>query len=332
MWIAAEEIRNLQPGQTVDFDPDRLAWPTGFSNAPRGNYQAMAVLDVNHHYAYNGLNPGDLRSRVLQIKDLDPRRTSSIELVLAERIDSAQIKLPSGSELLDFTSPLLSKFWGRPTHIRGIVVLPPSYAQSVRRYPAVFAVGGFTLDLAQLAAWAPTSLGKGMADRLFPEMIHVVLDESCPGGTHEFADSVNNGPRGRALTEELVPYLESKYRMIGKPGGRLVWGGSSGGWAVLWLQVNYPGTFGGAWVIAPIRQTFATFTEQIYMQIRRKIYTAARMERLERNGYKIGHNRIVCSATMAVSGHHSSRCSVHEGMMAVHSLYSTAIPVPLTLL
>jgi hypothetical protein len=259
MWIAAEEIRNLQPGQTVDFDPDRLAWPTGFSNAPRGNYQAMAVLDVNHHYAYNGLNPGDLRSRVLQIKDLDPRRTSSIELVLAERIDAAQIKLPSGSELLDFTSPLLSKFWGRPIHIRGIVVLPPNYSLSVRRYPAVFAVGGFTLDLVQLASWAPSSLGKGMAERLFPEMIHVVLDESCPGGTHEFADSVNNGPWGRALTEELVPYLESKYRMIGKPGGRLVWGGSSGGWAVLWLQVNYPGTFGGAWVIAPDSPDFRNF-------------------------------------------------------------------------
>jgi len=134
MWIAAEEIRNLQPGQTVDFDPDRLAWPSELSHAPRGNYQAMAVLDVNHHYAYNGLNAGDLRSRVLQIKDLDPRRTSSIELVLEERIETEQIKLPSGSELLDFTSPLLSKFWGRPTHIRGIVVLPPNYVQSVRRF------------------------------------------------------------------------------------------------------------------------------------------------------------------------------------------------------
>src|SRR5215510_12445411 len=101
MWIAAEEIRNLHPGQTVDFDPDRLAWPSGLSYAPRGNYQAMAVLDVNHHYAYNGLNSGDLRSRVLQIKDLAPRQTSPVELVLAERIAATQIKLPPGSELLD---------------------------------------------------------------------------------------------------------------------------------------------------------------------------------------------------------------------------------------
>lgn len=164
MWMAAEEIRNLRPGQTVDFDPDRLAWPTGLSQAPRGNYEAMAVLDVNHHYAYNGVNPGDLRSRVLQIKDLDPRRTSPVELVLAERIEATQLDLPSGTELLDFTSPLLSKFWGRPIHIRGVVVLPPSYARSARRYPAVYAVGGFTTDLVQLAIWAPRSLGKGMTD------------------------------------------------------------------------------------------------------------------------------------------------------------------------
>lgn len=90
-------------------------------------------------------------------------------------------------------------------------------------------------------------------------MIHVVLDESCPGGTHEFADSVNNGPWGQALTQELVPYLESKYRMIGKPGGRLLWGGSSGGWSILWLQVNYPDVFGGAWPTAPDSPDFRNF-------------------------------------------------------------------------
>jgi hypothetical protein len=159
MWMAAEEIRNLRPGQTIDFDPDRLAWPTGLSQAPRGNYQAMAVLDVNHHYAYNGVNPGDLRSQVLQIKDLDPQQTSPVELVLAERTAAPQINLPSGTELLDFTSPLLSKFWGRPIHIRGIVVLPPSYARSARRYQAAYVVGGFASDLVQLATLGPQISG-----------------------------------------------------------------------------------------------------------------------------------------------------------------------------
>ena len=71
--MAAEEIHGLGSGETFNFDPDRLAWPTSLSEAPTGDCQAMAVLDVNHHYANNGLNPADLRSRVLEIKGLDPR-------------------------------------------------------------------------------------------------------------------------------------------------------------------------------------------------------------------------------------------------------------------
>jgi hypothetical protein len=56
-----------------------------------------------------------------------------------------------------------------------------------------------------------------MEDKKIPEMIWVFMLEACPGGTHEFADSVNNGPWGTALTTELIPDLEKKYRMDAKP-------------------------------------------------------------------------------------------------------------------
>src|SRR5215467_14275831 len=69
------------------------------------------------HYTYDGPDPGNLRSRVLQIKNPDPQRTPPVKLVWTERIQEAQIDLPAGTELLDLTSPLLSKFWGRPIHI-----------------------------------------------------------------------------------------------------------------------------------------------------------------------------------------------------------------------
>jgi hypothetical protein len=259
MWMAAEEIHSLRPGETFNFDPDRLAWPTALSQAPAGGYQAMALLDVNHHYAYNGLNPGDLRSEVLQIKSLDPKRTAPVELSLTKRVESTEIDLPSGTELLDFTSPLLSRFWGRPIHMRGVVVLPPSYARSKRLYSTAYVIPGFAADIAWIEKLAPSISRKGMADGVFPEMIHIILDESCPGGAHEFADSVNNGPWGQALTQELIPYLESKYRVISKPSGRFLTGHSSGGWAVLWLQVNYPDVFGGAWPTAPDPSDFRSF-------------------------------------------------------------------------
>ena len=60
-----------------------------------------------------------------------------------------------------------------------------------------------------------------MDEKKIPPMIWVMLDESIPQGTHEFADSVNNGPWGSALTTEFIPYLERKYRMDARTSGRV---------------------------------------------------------------------------------------------------------------
>lgn len=88
----------------------------------------------------------------------------------------------------------------------------------------------------------------------------MLLDESSPTGTHEFADSVNNGPWGQALTTELIPYLESNYRMDAKANARFLQGHSSGGWATLWLQTRYPTLFGGTWSTSPDSSDFHDFT------------------------------------------------------------------------
>jgi len=91
-------------------------------------------------------------------------------------------------------------------------------------------------------------------------MIWVLLDESSATGTHEFADSVNNGPWGQALTTELIPHLEAAYRMDGKASGRFLQGHSSGGWATLWLQTRYPKMFGGTWSTSPDPSDFHFFS------------------------------------------------------------------------
>jgi hypothetical protein len=91
-------------------------------------------------------------------------------------------------------------------------------------------------------------------------MIRVFLDHSSPWGTHEFADSVNNGPWGKALTEELIPHLEGRYRMDKEPSGRFTTGHSSGGWFAIWQQVRYPNVFGGTWARAPDPVDFRSFT------------------------------------------------------------------------
>jgi S-formylglutathione hydrolase FrmB len=99
-----------------------------------------------------------------------------------------------------------------------------------------------------------------MASGKMPPMIWVMLDESLPTGTHEFANSPNDGPWGTALTREFIPYLESKYRMDGRPNGRFLQGHSSGGWATLQLQISYPKIFGGTWSTSPDSSDFHDFT------------------------------------------------------------------------
>ena len=90
-----------------------------------------------------------------------------------------------------------------------------------------------------------------MVEREYPRLLYVYLNAQFPLGHHEFADSVNNGPWGKALTTEFIPQLEAKYGAAATPAGRFLTGHSSGGWSSLWLQVNYPEFFGGVWSTAP---------------------------------------------------------------------------------
>src|SRR6266446_588738 len=64
VFLTGIEVHNLEPGKPVEVDPDALAFPGPFSTAPPGDYQIMALLDVNHSYTYNGAGGGDLYSRV----------------------------------------------------------------------------------------------------------------------------------------------------------------------------------------------------------------------------------------------------------------------------
>jgi S-formylglutathione hydrolase FrmB len=124
----------------------------------------------------------------------------------------------------------------------------------------VYFTHGFGGTLQALRARYAQVLYDRMKQGKMPEMIWVLLDESSATGTHEFADSVNNGPWGAALTTELIPKIESKYRMDARSSGRFLQGHSSGGWATLWLQTHYPKVFGGTWSTSPDPSDFHFFS------------------------------------------------------------------------
>jgi len=261
-WLAAIEVDALKPGRSLEFNPDLQAYPVPLSQAPKGKLQFMALLDPNHSYVRDRQDEGDLYSDVVQL-EVDPANTEPIELVLNKR-QGARPTLEDTPDikLVEFESKLLSSFWGRPIHIRAGVVLPPGYdasSNSKKVYPAVYNIHGFGGTHA--AAWARgPAVFKEMEEKKRARMVHVYLDASFPTGHHVFADSVNNGPWGKALTEEFVPHIEKRFRVVAKPYGRFVTGHSSGGWTSLWLQVAYPDFFGGTWPTAPDSVDFRSFT------------------------------------------------------------------------
>ncbi len=266
VYVAAREVAHLAPGEFVDIDVDDVAFPAPFSSAPAGNYRLQAVLDVHHSYNYDGRGAGDVVSTPTTV--VAPWTTSPLPAVtLIQRLPEPPDPLAEKPEVsaalkpLDMVSPVLTRYWGRDIHMRGWVLLPPGYAAHTSdRYPTVYFTHGFGGTLSGLRARYGPILYDRMKQGKMPEMIWVLLDESSATGTHEFADSVNNGPWGTALTTELIPGIEKKYRMDARASGRFLQGHSSGGWATLWLQTRYPKMFGGTWSTSPDPSDFHFFS------------------------------------------------------------------------
>jgi S-formylglutathione hydrolase FrmB len=268
--VAAQEVHDLAPGASIEIDADTLAYPKPFSTLPSDDYEVQGVLDPDHTYNYSGRNPSDWITPVLALTQWKPG-TSEPTLTLdahavanpqrAEAATKARSDVKPGViEEQQFVSPLLTHFSGNPTSIKAWVVLPPGYEKDAsQQYPTVYYTHGFggSLDGNLVAA---ATLRARMDAGTMPPMIWVMLDESIPEGTHEFADSVNNGPWGTALTTEFIPMLEQKYRMDAKSNGRFLNGHSSGGWATLQLQINFPQVFGGTWSTSPDPSDFHNFT------------------------------------------------------------------------
>lgn len=271
---AAMEISRIAPGTTLTLDVDALAYPQAFSQLPDGDYYMQAVLDVERDDNYAGRDADDISSLPQRVELRRGHATSTF--ILDQRLSppSDAWNLPAQvpavirdaapdtrahTHEIAFVSAKLSAFWGRPVHMRGWVVLPPGYDDAgSARYPVVYQTHGFSSNYRKQIT-AAIAIHAAMKRGEMPPMIVVMLDQAVPTGTHEFADSVNNGPWGAALTEELIPDLEQHYRMDSTPSGRLLTGHSSGGWAALWLQTRYPKLFGGAWATSPDPSDFHDF-------------------------------------------------------------------------
>jgi Putative esterase len=260
--VAARDIEGLAPGRPAVIDADCASFPIeSLSKLKPGDYYVQAVFDSN--IDLRGINaPGNLYSRVQKLS-VDPRTSGTVKLTLSMKVPDDEP--PADTEYVKFIrlkSELLSKFHGRPIYLRAGVILPKGYdADQTRRYPLRVSIGGYgsryTEVLGMMRPGSPFSQAWTAPDA--PRMLLVRLDGDGPYGDPYQVNSDNNGPYGDALIKELIPFVEQKFRALGKPYARVLEGGSTGGWVSLALQVFYPDYFNGTWSFCPDGVDFRAF-------------------------------------------------------------------------
>jgi len=267
------DIEKLAPGQAAVVDGSDLGTPVeSLAAIPPGDYWVQGFIDIYsefrradghvvwmHDDQWEGQHwsrsPGNLYSAPQRVA-LDASKGYRIALVCDRKIPP--VEMPADSEWVKrfkIQSPILTKFWGRPIYLGATVLLPRDYSQSTAYYPVLYEQGHFGLG-------APMgfSLGGGRGQQLtaewmkddFPRMIVVTLQHPNPYFDDSYAvNSVNVGPYGDAIHQELIPEIEKRFRAIKQPWARLLSGGSTGGWEALALQVFYPEFYGGTWSYCP---------------------------------------------------------------------------------
>jgi S-formylglutathione hydrolase FrmB len=151
-----------------------------------------------------------------------------------------------------FTSELLR---GNPLgdpHERPLpVYLPPGYDDEPdRRYPAVYVIQGYT---GHVAMWRNRSAFRQpfpeAADAVFaraeaPLAIVVYVDAWTGYGGSQFVDSPATGRYHSYLCEEVVPWVDARYRTIPGAARRAIMGKSSGGFGAMITPMLRPDLFG----------------------------------------------------------------------------------------
>jgi Putative esterase len=184
-------------------------------------------------------------------------------------------------------SDLLTKFWGRAMHLGAHVLLPEGFdSHPNARYPLVIFHGHFPSTFGGFREQPPDEdLKPDYSERFhlagynriveqqahrfykewtgpnYPRMIIIEIQHANPFYDDSYAvNSANLGPYGDAITYELIPYLEKKYRCLGAGWARFLYGGSTGGWEALAAQTFYPKEYNGCYAACPDPIDFRAYT------------------------------------------------------------------------
>ncbi|MFQ5743942.1 MAG: alpha/beta hydrolase-fold protein [Acidobacteriota bacterium] len=287
--LFAMDVDGLEPGEPAVIDSGALGFPlASIDDLPAGDYNVQALINIYttfhradghtikaHMDQWEGqhwnISPGNLYSDVQRVH-LDPRQAATIQIDLTNVIPP--IEQPQDTKYIKHVkirSDLLSDFWGQDFYVGAIVLVPDGFEDHPEaHYPVAYYQGHFHNTFYTPVGFSEEPADPGLSgyDRTYaeasykfyedwtsgklPRMIIVTLQHPNPFFDDSYAvNSANVGPYGDALTQELLPYVEEKFRAIGDGWARTLYGGSTGGWETLAWQVFYPEMFSGAWVNCP---------------------------------------------------------------------------------
>jgi len=276
------DVERLSPDQPAIIDETTLGAPVeNLREIPPGDYYVQGFVNIYtefrrsdghviwmHDDQWEGqrfnISPGNLYSDVIKVH-MDYQKGYVIKLNAVNVIPPVEIPPDTKwVKRIKFKSKLLSEFWGRPIYLGATILLPRDYHENTGiYYPIDYIQGHFSLrapygftanDPAAIEYRGRSGLEfyEAWTSDNFPRMILVTFQHPCPYFDDSYAvNSANCGPYGDALMTELIPAIESKFRIIQQPYARIVEGGSTGGWECAALQIFHPDFFGGCFSYCP---------------------------------------------------------------------------------
>jgi S-formylglutathione hydrolase FrmB len=132
-------------------------------------------------------------------------------------------------------------------HVRPVWVwTPPGYDGSERRYPSLYLIQGMTgqIDMwRNRFAFRPNVVE--LVDAAGLDAVIVFVDCWTSLGGSQFLDSPATGKYHTYLCEEVVPFVDSRYRTLAQAAHRGIAGKSSGGYGAMVTPMLRPDVFGG---------------------------------------------------------------------------------------
>jgi hypothetical protein len=255
--------------------------------------------------------PGNLYSTPKKVH-VDPSKDEIIQITLDKKIPP--IPSPRDTKYIKHVkiqSKLLTEFWGRPMHLGACVLLPEGFDEHPEaRYPLVINHGHFPYTFSGFRETPPDpDLKPTYSSRFnlhgynrivqeynykfykewtgpdFPRVVIIKVQHANPFYDDSYAvNSENLGPYGDAITYELIPYIEKKFRCLGEGWARFLYGGSTGGWEALGVQVLYPDEYNGCYAACPDPIDFRAYTIVNIYEHENAYYLKSNFKRTHRPG------------------------------------------------